>query len=55
MRQRTAPTHVVVQRLAGSPPSDRVARALTALGRVVKTISILRYLRKEDVRRWVQL
>ena len=55
LRQRTAPAHVVVQRLAGSSPSDRVARALTALGRVVKTIYILRYLHEEDVRRRVQL
>ena len=55
MRQRTAPAHVVVQRLAGSSPSDRVARALKALGRVVKTIYILRYLHEEDVRRRVQL
>ena len=55
MRQRTAPAHVVVQRLAGSSPSDRVARALTALGRVVKTIYILRYLHEEDVRPRVQL
>jgi TnpA family transposase len=55
LRQRTAPAHVVVQRLAGSSPSDRVAKALTALGRVVKTIYILRYLHEEDVRRRVQL
>jgi TnpA family transposase len=55
LRQRTAPAHVVLQRLAGSSPSDRVARALTALGRVVKTIYILRYLHEEDVRRRVQL
>jgi TnpA family transposase len=46
---------VVAQRLAGSSPSDRVARALTALGRGVKTIYILRYLQEEDVRRRVQL
>jgi len=32
-----------------------VARALTALGRIVKTIRILRYLHEEDVRRRVQL
>ena len=31
------------------------ARALTALGRIVKTIYILRYLHDEDVRRRVQL
>ena len=46
---------MVVQRPAGSSPSDRVARALTALGRVVKTTYILRYLHEEDVRRRVQL
>src|SRR5207253_4104397 len=51
LRQRTAPAHMVVQRLAGSSPSDRVARALTALGRAVKTISILRYLHEEELRR----
>ncbi|MEJ7639078.1 MAG: Tn3 family transposase, partial [Singulisphaera sp.] len=54
LRQRTAPAHVVVQRLASSAPSDRVAKALTALGRAVKTISILRYLH-EELRRRVQL
>jgi TnpA family transposase len=32
-----------------------VVRALTALGRVVKTIYLLRYLHEEDVRRRVQL
>jgi TnpA family transposase len=55
LRQRTAPAHVVVQRLAGSSPSDRLARAWTALGRVVKTVYILRYLHEEEVRRRVQL
>jgi TnpA family transposase len=55
LRQRTAPAHVIVERLAGSLPSDCVARALTALVRVVKTIYILRYLHEEDVRRKVQL
>ena len=55
LRQRTAPAHVVVQRLAGSSPSDRVVKALTALGRAVKTVSILRYLHEEELRRRVQL
>ena len=55
LQLRTAPAHVVVQRLAGSSPSDRVARALTVLGRVVKTIYIPRYLHEADVRRRVQL
>jgi TnpA family transposase len=55
LRNRTAPAHVVVQRLAGGAPADRLAKALTALGRVVKTIYILRYLHEEEVRRRVQL
>ena len=54
-RNRTAPAHVVVQRLTGGSPADRLAKALTALGRVVKTIYILRYLHEEEVRRRVQL
>jgi TnpA family transposase len=54
LRHRTAPTHVVVQRLGGSSPSDRLAKALTALGRVVKTIYLLRYLHDEELRRRVQ-
>lgn len=35
LRSRTAPAHVVMQRLAASSPSDRLAKALTALGRIV--------------------
>jgi TnpA family transposase len=46
---------VVVQRLANSSPSDRLAKALTMLGRVVKTIYILKYLNEEDLRHRVQL
>ena len=45
---------MVVQRLGGSSPSDRLAKALTALGRVVKTIYLLRYLHDEELRRRVQ-
>lgn len=41
LRNRTAPAHVVLERLAAS--ADRPARALTMLGRIVKTIYILRY------------
>ena len=36
-------------------PSDRLARALTAPGRALKTIYIPRYLHEEDVRPRVQL
>jgi hypothetical protein len=46
---------VVVQRLASSSPSDRLAKALTMLGRVVKTIYILKYFNEEELRHRVQL
>jgi TnpA family transposase len=55
LRHRTAPANVIVQRLANSAPSDRLAKALTALGRAVKTIYILRYINDPDLRHRVQL
>ncbi len=55
LKNRVCPAHVVVQRLANSSPSDRLARALPMLGRVVKTIYILKYLTEEDLRHRVQL
>ena len=54
LKARTAPAHVVLQRLTSSRPSDRVAKALTALGRLVKTRTILRYLHDEPLRLWIQ-
>lgn len=54
LKNRTAPAHVVLKRLRNSSPSDKVAKALTALGRIVKTIYILRYLSDENLRRRVQ-
>jgi len=53
LRNRTAPAHVVLERLAAS--SDRPARALTMLGRIVKTIHILRYVHDGAIRDRVQL
>ena len=55
LKNRVCPAHVVVQRLANSSPSDRLAKALTMLGRVVKTIYILKYLNEEDLRHRVQV
>jgi TnpA family transposase len=51
---RTAPADVVLKRLAGGAPSDRLAKALTALGRVLKTIHILRYVQEIDLRHRIQ-
>jgi TnpA family transposase len=55
LKNRTAPANVIVQRLANASSSDRLAGALTALGRVVKTIFILRYLSDRALRHRVQL
>ena len=55
LKQRTAPAHVIVQRLTNSFPSDRLAKAFTHLGRVIKTQYILRYLTDLELRRTVQL
>lgn len=55
LKNRTAPANVIVQRLANSSSSDRLAGALTALGRVVKTVFILRYLSDPELRHRVQL
>lgn len=55
LKNRVAPAHVVLQRLTNASPSDRVAKALTAPGRIVKIIFILRYVHEEKMRRRVQL
>jgi TnpA family transposase len=38
LRNRVASAHVVLQRLANASPANPVAKALTTLGRIVKTI-----------------
>jgi TnpA family transposase len=55
LRNRTAPVHVVLQRLAGSAPSDRLAKALATLGRVLRTMYLLRYIHDETLRGRMQL
>jgi TnpA family transposase len=55
LKQRTAPAHVIVQRLTNSFPSDRLSKAFTNLGRIIKTEYILRYLTDPELRRTVQL
>lgn len=54
LKARTAPAHGVLQRLTSGGPSDRVAKALAALGRLAKTHNILRYLHDEPLRRLIQ-
>jgi TnpA family transposase len=54
LRHRTAPADVILKRLAGGAPSDRLAKALTALGRMLKTLHILRYVQDADLRHQIQ-
>ncbi len=53
LKGRTSPAHVILTRLAAS--SDRLAKALQALGRLLKTTHVLRYLHDGQLRRRVQL
>ena len=55
LKERTAPAHVVVQRLTNSFPSDRLSKAFTNLGRIIKTEYILRYITDKSLRQTVQL
>jgi TnpA family transposase len=49
LKNRLTPAHVIVKRLANS--SDRLAKAFTMLGRIIKTAFVLRYIHEEDLRR----
>jgi TnpA family transposase len=53
LRSRTTPAHVILDRLAASP-SDRLAKALTMLGRAAKTIHLLRYAHDAQLRARIQ-
>ena len=44
----------MLQRLTAGGPNDRVAKALTTLGRLVKTRNVLRYLHDVPLRRRIQ-
>jgi len=61
LKDRLTPAHVVMQRLANANASDRLAGALTQLGRLMKTIHILRYIHEAPLRdarafaRWQEL
>jgi len=55
LKDRMAPADVVMQRLANAPAADRLAAALSQLGRLVKTIHILRYIHDEQLRQAIQM
>ena len=53
LKDKVAPAHVVLHRLVNASPADRVAKALTALGRLVKTVYLMRYIADPNLRRKV--
>ena len=55
LKDRLTPAHVVMQRLANANASDRLAGALSQLGRLMKTVHILRYVQEEPLRDAIQL
>lgn len=54
LKNRIISAHVIAQRLAASSSLDRLAKAFTELGKLVKTIYLLGYIDNEPIRRQVQ-
>ena len=54
LKKRTAPAHIIVQRLMSSSPNDKLTNAFINLGRIIKTEYILRYITDPELRRTVQ-
>ena len=55
LKNNVAPADLVLQKLAARSGSDRVAKAVTELGKLIKTIYIMHYISKEQLRRKVHL
>jgi TnpA family transposase len=55
LKDRLTPAQVVMQRLADASAANRLAGALTQLGRLMKTIHILRYIQDQPLRDAIQL
>jgi TnpA family transposase len=54
LKDKTAPAHLIIGKLARALPADRLAKAIMQLGRMVKTIFIFRYLSDESLRQKIQ-
>lgn len=55
LKNKTVPAHLIVERLTNSSPSDRLSRAFTDFGRLIKTQYILRYISDPELRRTVRI
>ena len=51
LKLRTAPAHVVMERLTNSMPADRLSKAITALGRILRAQDSLWFITDPDTRR----
>jgi len=54
LKNKLSPASEVIRRLSKGTPSDRLTKAFTQLGRLIKTQYILRYITKSDLRDKVQ-
>jgi TnpA family transposase len=54
LKNRVVSANVIVRRLVSSSPSNRLAKALTHLGQLVKTIYVLRFLNDSRLRQQVR-
>lgn len=55
LKKRYIQAHLIIQKLSNQKLSTKLAKALTHLGRLVKTIYILRYLHDKELRHTVRL
>jgi TnpA family transposase len=54
LKNKLCPAHEIIRRLSKGSPSDKLSKAFTQLGRILKTEYILQYLTDSDLRDKVQ-
>ena len=54
LKKKLSPAHEIIRRLSKGSPSDKLSKAFTQLGRILKTEYILRYITDSDLRDKVQ-
>lgn len=54
LKKKLSPAHEIIRRLSKGSPSDKLSKAFTQLGRILKTEYILQYITDKDIRDKVQ-
>jgi TnpA family transposase len=54
LKKRLSPAHEIIRRLSKGSPSDKLSKAFTQLGRILKTQYILKYITDSELRDKVQ-